>query len=207
MNMTMPQWTRAVILSACAVISLAGLMGFFGAKGDSAEEKRANIRDMQKQTLADLYKEKPGVRDRLEKAAGYAVFSNMNVKILMLGSGNGYGVAVDNTTKKETFMKMVELGGGVGLGVSDLRAVMIFHDKEAFKKFIDTGLEFSGKASAEGQVGDQGMAARQEAKIAAAGQEDVQLFQGVEVYQLTKNGVMAQAMLYGTKYWKDSDLN
>jgi lipid-binding SYLF domain-containing protein len=205
--MTVRQWIGGTAFIVCTVISLIGITGFFGAKGDTAEEKRAHIREIQRQTLADLYREKPGVQARLEKAAGYAVFSNMNVKIFMIGSGNGYGVAVDNATKKETFMKMLEVGGGVGLGVSDLRAVMIFHDKEAFKKFIDTGLEFSGKASAEGQVGDQGMAARQEAKIAAAGEEDVQLVQGVEVYQLTKNGVMAQAMLYGTKYWKDSDLN
>lgn len=202
-----PRWITGVVLAACAVTSLVGMTGFFGAKGDTAEEKRAHTREMRSQTLADLYKEKPEVQARLEKAVGYAVFSNMNVKIFMVGSGNGYGVAVDNTTKKETFMKMLEVGGGVGLGVSDLRAVMIFHDKDAFQKFVDTGLEFSGKASAEGQVADQGMAVRQEAKLAAAGEEDVQLFQGVEVYQLTKNGVMAQAMLYGTKYWKDSDLN
>lgn len=205
--MTMPQWTRALILSACSVTCLVALTGFFGAKGDTAEEKRADIRKMQRQTLADLYKEKPGVQARLENAAGYAVFSNMNVKILMVGSGNGYGVAVDNATKKEIFMKMLEVGGGVGLGVSDFRAVMIFHDKEAFKKFVDTGIEFTGKAGAEAQAGDQGMAMRHEEKLASAGEENVQLFQGVEVYQMTKNGVMGQAMLYGTKYWKDSDLN
>lgn len=203
----MPQWARAAIVSVCAVTSFVALTGFFGAKGDSAEEKRANIRDMQRQTLADLYKEKPGVQARLEKAAGYAVFSNMNVKIFMVGSGNGYGVAVDNATKKEIFMKMLEVGGGVGLGVSDFRAVMIFHDKDAFQKFVDTGIEFTGKAGAEAQSGDQGMAMRHEEKLATAGEENVQLFQGVEVYQMTKNGVMGQAMLYGTKYWKDSDLN
>ena len=30
---------------------------------------------------------------------------------------------------------------------------------------------------------------------------------GVEVYQLTKNGVALQVTLQGTKYWKDRDLN
>jgi lipid-binding SYLF domain-containing protein len=162
---------------------------------------------MSKQALADLYKEKPGVKARLEKAAGYAVFSDVNVKIFMLGNGQGYGMAVDNATKKETFMRMAELGGGVGLGMSDFRAAMIFHDKQAFKSFIETGMEFSGKTSAEAQSSDQGMSARQEMKAAGAGADDVQLVQNVEVYQMTKTGVMAQAMLSGTKYWKDSDLN
>ena len=195
------------LVAASAVICMFTLTGFLGAKGDSPKEKRANIQDMAQKTLADLYKEKPGVRARLEKAAGYAVFSNLNVKILMLGSGQGYGMAVDNATKKVVYMKMVELGGGVGLGVSDFRAVMIFHDKDAFTRFVETGIEFSGKASAEAQAGDQGMAARQEAKLASAGADDVQLVQGVEVYQLTKNGVMGQAMVYGTKYYKDDSLN
>ena len=203
----MMRWKNSVLLTAAAVLSLLSLTGFLGAKGDNPKEKRENIRSMQRQTLADLYKEKPGVKDRLEKAAGYAVFSNMNVKILMLGSGNGYGVAVDNTTKKEIFMKMLEVGGGAGMGVSDLRAVMIFHDIKDFKKFVEKGIEFSGKAGAEAQSGDQGMAMRHEQKVAAAGEDNVQLFQGVEVYQLTKNGLMGQAMLYGTKYWKDDELN
>lgn len=204
---TMMRWKNSVLLTAATALCLLTLTGFLGAKGDSPKEKRENIRSMQRQTLADLYKEKPSVKARLEKAAGYAVFSNMNVKVFMVGSGNGYGVAVDNATKQEIFMKMMEVGGGMGFGVSDLRAVMIFHEKEDFKKFVETGIEFSGKAGAEAQSGDQGMAMRQEQKLAGAGEKDVQLFQGVEVYQMTKNGLMGQAMLYGTKYWKDDELN
>src|SRR5262245_31586715 len=201
-----PRIQRTFLLP-CAAGALLMLVGCYQAKGNTVEDRRTYIRNMENRTLADLYKERPGVKARLEKAPGYAVFSNVNVKILALGSGQGYGKAVDNATKKETFMKMAELGGGMGLGVSDLRAVMIFHDKDAFKNFVDTGIEFSGKAGAEAQSGDQGMAARHEQKLAGAGQDDVQLVQGVEVYQLTKNGVMAQAMLYGTKYWQDKDLN
>lgn len=203
----MRQWIKHSLPVACAAISLLMLTGCYTAKGNTPADKRHTIRTMTQQALADLYKEKPGVKARLEKAVGYAVFSDMNVKILAMASGQGYGMAVDNATKKETFMRMMELGGGVGLGVSDFRAIMIFHDKQAFKNFIETGMEFSGKASAEAQTGDQGMAARQEVKGAGAGQDDVQLLQGVEVYQMTKNGLMYQAMLYGTKYWKDDELN
>lgn len=203
----MRQWMRNSLPAACVVVSLLALTGCYTAKGETAADKRTTIRNMTHQALADLYKEKPGAKARLEKAVGYAVFSNMNVKILAMASGQGYGMAVDNATKKETYMRMAELGGGLGLGVSDFRAIMIFHDKDAYTNFIEKGMEFSGKASAEAQAGDQGMAARQEAKLAGAGQDEVQMMQGVEVYQLTKNGLMYQAMLYGTKYWKDSDLN
>jgi hypothetical protein len=30
---------------------------------------------------------------------------------------------------------------------------------------------------------------------------------GVEIYQITKNGLALQATLQGTKYWKDKKLN
>lgn len=30
---------------------------------------------------------------------------------------------------------------------------------------------------------------------------------GVRIYQMTDNGLMAQAMIQGTKYWSDDDLN
>ena len=33
------------------------------------------------------------------------------------------------------------------------------------------------------------------------------MIDGVELYQLTKNGLALQATLQGTKYWKDRDLN
>jgi len=199
--------TRNAVIIVCAAISVAAQTGCYGAKGSSVESKREYIRKMSSQALADLYKDKPAVKARLDKAAGYAVFSNLNLKIFVLGSGQGYGMAVDNASKKETFMRMAAVGGGVGLGGSEFRAVMIFHDQKVFKDFLGAGMEFSGKAGAEAQTGDQGMAASQEAKVGSAGEEGVQLIQGVEVYEMTSTGLMAQAMLYGTKYWKDSDLN
>lgn len=39
-----------------------------------ANERRVKIREMHATVLADLYKEKPEVKARIKKAAGYAVF-------------------------------------------------------------------------------------------------------------------------------------
>jgi len=67
-------------------------------------KKQQEIREMAKDTLNQLYKSNPGAKQAIEGAAGYAVFSNMGVKILFAGSGKGAGVAVNNKTNKETFM-------------------------------------------------------------------------------------------------------
>jgi hypothetical protein len=42
------------------------------------------------------------------------LFSATWVKILVAGSGNGKSMAVNNRTKEETFMKMLEIQGGLG---------------------------------------------------------------------------------------------
>jgi hypothetical protein len=57
----------------------------------------------------DLYKADPRTKAAIKDAAGYAIFGNLGVKILVAGSGNGKGLAVNNKSKSETFMKMVEL--------------------------------------------------------------------------------------------------
>jgi hypothetical protein len=40
---------------------------------------------------------------------------------------------------------------------------------------------------------------------AVSGAADV--LPGVRIYQITDTGLMAQAMLQGTKYWRDDELN
>ena len=49
----------------------------------------------------------------------------------MAGSGNGKGIAVDNKNQHETFMKMLEIQGGLGFGVKKFRVVFVFENEKA----------------------------------------------------------------------------
>ena len=91
-----------------------------------------------------------------EGAAGYAVFSNLGVKILVAGSGNGKGIAVDNKSKKETFMKMLELQAGLGMGVKKFRVIFVFDTEKTFNSFVNSGWQFGGQATAAAKNADQG---------------------------------------------------
>ncbi|HXY03066.1 MAG TPA: hypothetical protein VEI49_05770, partial [Terriglobales bacterium] len=82
------------------------------AHAASKEEQQKKIVEMAQTSLQQLYQAQPSARAAVQNAAGYAVFSDMGVKILLLGSGNGQGVAVNNQTGQKTFMKMVELQAG-----------------------------------------------------------------------------------------------
>ena len=57
-----------------------------GADDAKAKEKaRADIMKTTNETLSRLYKAQPQAKTAVEKAAGYAVFSNFGMKILVTG--------------------------------------------------------------------------------------------------------------------------
>jgi hypothetical protein len=79
---------------------------------NNKEDKRADIQKMSEDTLDRLCKAEPPAKAVVEKAYGYAVFYN---------TGNGRGMAVNNKTKRKTFMKMFEIHEGPGTAVEKFR--------------------------------------------------------------------------------------
>jgi lipid-binding SYLF domain-containing protein len=165
-------------------------------EGESVGEQRASVLAMRDETLARLYQERPEAEKKLQEAEGYGAFSTLGLK-LMLASSNGFGVVRDNETGQDTYMKMRELGVGVGLGVKDTRIVIVFHSRDAMTDFTEKGWQWGGDADAAAQSGDTGTAATAGAEVKG----------GMEAYVLTEAGIALQATVTGTKYWKDEDLN
>jgi lipid-binding SYLF domain-containing protein len=205
------------------LISTPSGAGLFGPKGKDADEKRANVRLKRDEMLAELYRYKPELQAVVQKAAGYATFSQLNMNLFLLASGNGYGVVVDNSTQRETFMRVASLGGGLGLGVKDLRVVFVFHDPNLMRRLVDEGWQFGGQTDAAMKVQDEGAAAGQAVAVvsdqtgastdlaAGSGAESSRTraasYSGLQIYQFIESGVALQATVAGTKYWKDSKLN
>ena len=113
------------------------------------------------------------------------------------GGGSGKGLAVNNKTGKETFMKMIEIQAGLGMGIKKFRLIWVFENQSDFKDFITSGWEFGGQADAAAKARDKGVAATGEFSIDAE----------TTMYTMSEAGLMAKVNLAGTKYWKDSKLN
>jgi lipid-binding SYLF domain-containing protein len=187
---------RLNLVAALAALTL--FIGYSGASlAASAEEQRSEIRKMRQQTLAHLYKVHPAAKAHIQKAAGYAVFSNVGINLIFLSAAGGSGVAHDNKTGRDVFMKMVSGGVGIGLGVKDFRGVFVFSNPDGLKTFINSGWEASAQADAAAKAGEKGGAAAGAITVAP----------GVDLYQLTENGLALQATIQGTKYYKNGDLN
>ncbi len=188
--------SRATFLGGLGAAALALLLPTAG-RAATREQRQAEIRQMARETLQRLYKVQPKAKAAVAKAAGHAVFSNFGMKILFAGGGTGSGVAVKTATGKETFMRMVEVQAGLGMGIKKFRLVWIFETASAFDKFIDSGWELGAQTTAAAQLDGQG--------AWAAGALSVS--PGVWVYQLSDDGLALELTAKGTKYYRDSELN
>jgi lipid-binding SYLF domain-containing protein len=179
-------WGLSLVLQACATNA-----------PQSAPDQRAAIRQMASETLAQLYRSDPGAQSRVRTAAGYAVFSDVGMKMGYGGAVHGGGLAVNNATRQDVFMKMIELQPGYGFGIENFRNVFIFDTPAALSDFVNSGWEFGANAMAAVQNGTRGGGAAGAVLVAP----------GVTMYQFTQQGAIAGVSVTGAKYFKDDTLN
>ncbi|MGL5006437.1 MAG: hypothetical protein ACRC53_03450 [Plesiomonas sp.] len=181
----------------CSLLIVFGLVGC-GATGDTPKQKRAYIQSIRQDTLNKLYQQQPKTRDLIRNSKGYAVFSTQSNRLALIGLGYGFGVVHDNQSNQDTYMRMMSLSAGLGLGVQDMRVIVIFHDKKTMDNFIRSGWDASANAEMVAKWKDSGAANNQTVPAD---------FKNVTVYELTEHGLALQAMLQGFKYWPDDELN
>jgi len=184
------------MLAFICIALLLSISGCVTTGSKPTAEKRLAVLNMKNEVLSDLYKTRPDVKSQISSAPGYAVFSNVNINVIFASFGGGYGVAKNNQTGKHTFMNMGEVGIGLGLGVKDFRAVFVFHNADTMYRFVEHGWAFGAQADAALKARDKGAAVGGELTV-----------DNITIYQLTEAGVVLQATIKGTKYWKDTSLN
>ena len=163
-----------------------------GMKKAGADEKKTRISEMADATIQELLAESPGAQELFDKAYGYAVFDNLKLSLFISGGG-GQGVAVNKSSGARTFMKMGTVGLNIGLGGQKYQLVFFFQDSKRFDGFVEHGWQADAQANAV--AGTAGVGAATTFK------------NGMAVFQITEVGLMLQADIAGTKYWKSKKLN
>jgi len=167
------------------------------ARAASPDEQRAEIRNNAMRTLDQLYAAQPSARQAVQKAAGYAVFSEISTKILLAGGGGGKGIVVDTISDQETFMLMATLQAGYGMGITKTHLVWVFETEADLKNFIANGYMLGADVNLQVNPGTGG----------GVYQGAAQIQPGVWLYQLSDAGLALDLTVEGTKYFKDPDLN
>lgn len=183
---------KAIVLAVVCALALSA-----HAQDDTKTSGQQYARDLAQDTLQRLYEAQPAARAKVTHAAGYAVFTNTGVKILVAGSGMGKGIAVNNKTRHETFMKMIQVQAGLGFGVKKFSVIFVFDNVRVLNGFINQGWELGTQANASAKTSTKGGDLSGAAAVA----------DGIWMYQMTDKGLSAEITATGTKYYKDSDLN
>jgi lipid-binding SYLF domain-containing protein len=176
----------AVLLVGVALPTLSA------GKISEAAERRAQIDAFAQDTMQKLFAESEKAKRLYDRAVAYAVFDSAKFALFVSGGG-GVGVAVDKSSGDRTYMKMGTGGVGFGIGGQVYQLIFLFEDEQTFRSFVDQGWEAG--ASANAVAGKAGVNAQGS------------FVNGLAVYQLTEAGLMLQADLAGTKYWKYRKLN
>jgi lipid-binding SYLF domain-containing protein len=180
----------ALMIAACAA-----LVSTSSLAADPAA-KRAEIRKMCDEAVATLVKAKPEMKQRIDNAPGYGCFTSFGMSFFVGGAG-GSGLVHDNAAKKDVFMNMGAATGGLDFGVKSYREVLVFKDAATLKKFVESGWEFGGTATATAKAGGKGVGG--DVAEATSGP--------IEVYPMTSTGLALGVAAAGRKYWKDKELN
>lgn len=193
----------ATLLMTALVLCLM-TTAVFAADTDKSEKEqakivkeRAEIDELSAKALANLYEKVPSAERVIDNCYAYATLSNTGMKLGIFGDAHGRGLAVNNETGERLYMRMKEMGIGLGLGVKEYDLIFVIGTEAAWNSFISGDIKFASSAEASANDGVTGDSI-EGASIAA---------KGVWVYQMTKKGLSLDASIKGTKIYPDKKLN
>ncbi len=189
-----PTANERICSAAPGVLALLALLLVLPATGyaDRAGRKRESLDLAERHALQRLFAEDESAKALYERSYGHAVFDVVKVSLLVTGGG-GQGVAVNKSTGERTYMNMGTGGLNLGLGGKAYAIVFLFQTQQKFDAFVGNG--WQGGVSADATAGR------------ATADAGANFHNGIAYYQLTDAGLMLQADITGTKYWKSDRLN
>jgi len=156
------------------------------------ESKRMKLDETAEDALQALFAENAKAKELYEGSYGWAVFDNLKLAFGFSGGG-GNGVAKARESGQKTYMKMGTAGIGFGLGANKYQVIFLFQDSKTFENFVNKGWQADAGATAS--------AGTNSAEVKTG------FVNGIAIYQMTEKGLMANADIAGTKYWKNDKLN
>ena len=191
----MKKWLT--LLMTALMVCMLTATAFAATSQEKIDKERAQIESLQVKALQNLYAKVPSAENVIKNCYAYATLSNTGIKIGLFGDAHGRGLAVNNVTGEKVYMRMKEMGLGIGIGVKEYDLIFVIGTEKAWNAFISGDIKFASSAEASASDGKAG-GAIEGASIAA---------NGVWVYQMTKKGLALDASIKGTKIYADKKLN
>jgi hypothetical protein len=139
-------------------------------------KQQTEVRNFAQNALQRLCKAQPAAKAAVEHARRLRCLQQHGSEDLAGGLWETQRHRRRQQTKKETFMKMIELQAGLGTGVKKFNAVFVFDNDKVLNSFINSGWEFGGQTTAAAKTSDKGGAMAGAASVS----------DGVWMYQMTE---------------------
>ena len=185
------------LIMAAFFICLMTVTTFAATSQEKINKERAEINELATKALKNLYDKVPSSERVINNCYAYATLSNTGMKLGIFGDAHGRGLAVNNVTGEKVYIRMKEMGIGIGLGVKEYDLIFVIANEKAWNSFISGDIKLGGSAEAAASDGKTGESI-EGASIAA---------NGIWVYQMTKKGLALEASIKGTKIYADKKLN
>ncbi|MBQ6976076.1 MAG: lipid-binding SYLF domain-containing protein [Selenomonadaceae bacterium] len=182
---------------AAFFLCLMTVTTFAATSQEKINKERAEINELATKALKNLYDKVPSSERVIHNCYAYATLSNTGMKLGIFGDAHGRGLAVNNVTGEKVYIRMKEMGIGIGLGVKEYDLIFVIANEKAWNSFISGDIKLGGSAEAAASDGKTGESI-EGASIAA---------NGIWVYQMTKKGLALEASIKGTKIYADKKLN
>ncbi|MCR5758113.1 MAG: hypothetical protein K6F95_09425 [Selenomonas sp.] len=183
-----------LLLLALCLLTSAGVAS---AAKKTVEQERAEINQLSQKALSNLYQQKPKAKNIIQGCYAYATLSSSSVKLGLLGDARGRGLAINHHTGEKVYLRMKQMGLGLGLGATEYDLIFLIANEEAWKSFVIGKTRFLGNAAATAKDGVSGGSYDGADYVA----------NGIWMYKITKKGLALEVSLNGTKIYADKKLN
>ncbi len=169
-----------IIIFASIALTLLFTPRFIKAQDD----KEKTLNDC-KSAKSAFIKTDPSMSNLFSDAYGYAIFPDVGKGGAIVGGAGGGGALYKKGEAIGT-AKMMQVDVGAQVGGQAYREVIFFENKDAFDRFKENKIEFSGQASA--------------VAVKSGASANVKYREGVAVYTQEISGLMLEASIGGQKF-------
>jgi len=173
---------KSLLLSLCV---LTASLAVGCSTAPRTEARRDRLEDRAKVALDRFKQEDPSADKFLSNANAYAVFPTVGKGGAVVGGAYGHGVVYQNG-QQVGYCNLTQASVGAQLGGQEFSELVVFQSPEAFNRFKNNQLSFTGNASAI--VAKSGAAAT------------AKYDNGVAVFTRSDAGLMAEAALAGQRF-------
>lgn len=169
-----------VIMLASIALAL-----IFMPRFSKAQDDKEKILNDCKSAKTLFIKKDPSMSNLFINAYGYAIFPDVGKGGAIVGGAGGDGALYEKGKAIGT-TKMVQVDVGAQVGGQAYREVIFFENKDAFDRFKENKVEFSGQVSA--------------VAVKSGASANVKYREGVAVYTEEISGLMLEASIGGQKF-------